>query len=695
MANPVETAIAADHGRSVELAATELLGGLVQPSQYVGELYSIGYETALVQVHDYYRKQVGGIPGLSFLVATRIVPGASIDYRAEDACVVLLRVLDSAPLPAEEEAIRVRVESGQRVSGETGTHWDSEAIMDPSTAHALSFAGVKCRVIGTFYLAPAVGAQAEEDLVLRFGSDISNYYPNRGMKVYRPNGAALGVIANYRDPDRDDLPSDQAVVVGSIRYASTSRPFQGVDDVEVSIMPADLLGAKTALFGMTRTGKSNSTKIILQSVFRLRNNQERPIRVGQLVFDPNGEYANENVQDNHGAIRNLWTETRNRDQTEVVTYGMTPHPNDTTRNLMLLNFYADRDLDTGKQIIDAALVADSAKYIQNFRQVRLSAPAEADRSATTRHRRRALAYRALLSRAGLEVPAGLRPDTHGLFRQELLDAMRAAGGGNSAHYRFCADTLGAAHPTWSAVATAMEYLREFIGDANSGYQAFDQWYVARPGGSGEAWADGDLNKILEMFYYPNGPRQIGIVAPQHSASVTADYAAAIYQHLCQGRLVIVDQSSGDIDLNRSSAERIMWQVFLRNQQCFREGHAPPDVLVYVEEAHNLLPSGSEDETGSVWVRTAKEGAKYRIGMVYATQEVSSVQRNILKNTANWFIGHLNNTDEIRDLSKFYDFADFQNSILRAQDKGFLRMKTLSNLFVVPVQVRRFEVRDAV
>ncbi|MEH2316652.1 hypothetical protein [Nostoc sp.] len=158
---------------SAELTTKDIFTTLIQANQYVGEVYSISYETALVQINDFHRMQVGGIPSLSFLIATRVNPEEAIDYRTEDASALLLRVMDAAPLPNAFEAERVRVEAAQRASREdTYMHWDSQDMMDFQTHQLLSYAGVKCKVIGTFFLDQVSDSEVEDSLVLRFGSDI-------------------------------------------------------------------------------------------------------------------------------------------------------------------------------------------------------------------------------------------------------------------------------------------------------------------------------------------------------------------------------------------------------------------------------------------------------------------------------------------------------------------------------------------
>jgi hypothetical protein len=681
----IEKGITAHRESDKKIEAQKWFQQLIQPENLVGDLYSINYETARVIIHDKHRRDVGGIPSLSFLIASRVDPNDSnIDFKAEDSSFILLRVKDAAALPQDKEAERIRVETAQRISGETNKNWDDASSMDVRTKNLLSFAGVECRIIGTFFLEEN-SQDSEAPLSLKFGSDISNYYPNKGLKVYKPNGKSLELIVNYSENIQG-----KTVKLGQVRYASTNRKYHQIDDVPVYIYPADLLSQKSALFGMTRTGKSNTTKIIAKSVFEMRND-DNPLQIGQIIFDPNGEYANENVQDNNSALKNVWKLLPNGvKENEVVTYGITPHPNDKERILMLLNFYLDENLSIGKEIINSLLADDTTTYIKNFLQVNLEKPDENDISATTRHKRRVLAYRSILARAGFPVPKKLTASTKNLFNKDLLTAMEDSTSDNSVEYKSAAKVFETDNPTLQQLAGAFESLDKFIRE-NKEYKNFENNYVQKSK-SGNTWADEDLKKIIGVFQYANGTRKIGKAVEQHSADTTSDYAEDIYKHLIQGKLVIIDQSTGETELNKSSADRIMNKIFNGNKARFIKGDTDiPEILVYIEEAHNILPYGTDLDTKNIWVRTAKEGAKYRIGMVYATQEVSSIQKNILKNTANWFISHLNNSDETKELSKYYDFDDFVPSIRRAQDKGFLRVKTLSNLFVISVQVDKFQI----
>jgi DNA helicase HerA-like ATPase len=213
--------------------------------------------------------------------------------------------------------------------------------------------------------------------------------------------------------------------------------------------------------------------------------------------------------------------------------------------------------------------------------------------------------------------------------------------------------------------------------------------------SGNEWFDEEARAFVNLLAKKNEKdttiRGYSALVPHkqyHSPKRTAELVDEVYDHLLNGRIVILDLSVGPSTIREEMSLRIAEGIFDKSMQTFISGKFPSHIIVYVEEAHNLI--GRKHELTAPWPRLAKEGAKYRIGLVYATQEPSSVHPNILANTENWFVTHLNNEGELREISKFYDFADFSQSLLRAQDVGFARVKTLSGPFVIPIQIDLFD-----
>ena len=233
------------------------------------------------------------------------------------------------------------------------------------------------------------------------------------------------------------------------------------------------------------------------------------------------------------------------------------------------------------------------------------------------------------------------------------------------------------------------------------FKTFDRDYAAKK--QGRNWSDTHLKGLLRFFDNTRGRAVARNAAVWHAAISADDYADTIVQQVRDGNLVIVDQLLGDPDLNRQAAERIVKRLFGAQQQSFvtpvvhettGEIIKPPHVIIYAEEAHTLLPKSSEDDNTNIWARIAKEGAKFNIGLVYSTQEPSSIQTNILKNTENWFIAHLNNTDETNQLNKFNDFKDFAGSIINVSEAGLIKMRTRSSYFTIPVQMDEFKAPTA-
>ena len=695
--------IAEKHGQ----AGGRLLARLV-PAKAVGQVLLLDYDTATLAVHDYHKERAGGLARGMFLVAGPAPDG-------EDATLVLLRVAgakrlanhtttDEARLTAARDAI------GRELWSEGLTKWIADEI---------SLGGVEARILGTLTFRADEGIQ--------FAEDIANYYSARGAFAWKAEGELLQRIVNltHRGNNLDltelGIPtsSNIRVPVARTRFASADRvdpvnpsPVQ----VRVRIDPTDLLKRRTAFLGMSRSGKSNAMKITAQAVYLLRKTHPE-LRIGQLIFDPNGEYAQDNPQDGRGLHRIHELVGRKR-QGEVETYGMYAPETDPDRRITKINFFgndipvADRtdrqktetaldQLLVGRMIIRDAMSAETTRFTKNFRDANLDVPKNtSDHGVATRYHRAVLVHRAALAAAGFNSPT-VTANLTGLFGKKISEALGSDDNNQSKHagrYKRAGQILAQRNASWDSLRVAFAALDDFINDKKSAYADFEERY--RKGStSGEDWADPRLQSVLSIFRTPNGVRTFQGVMDQHSANTSSDYAEDIVADLEDGKLVIFDQSIGSPELNQNAADRIMRKVFNAQQRAFTSASARKDqweghVLVYVEEAHNLLPhGGGKDVLSTVWARAAKEGGKMNLGMVLATQAPSSVLPEILSETDNWFISHLNSDAEARVVEGYQDFRDFVPQIRRVSEPGFIRLRTLSAGYTVPVQLDRFRLPE--
>ena len=82
--------------------------------------------------------------------------------------------------------------------------------------------------------------------------------------------------------------------------------------------------------------------------------------------------------------------------------------------------------------------------------------------------------------------------------------------------------------------------------------------------------------------------------------------------------------------------------------------------------------------------------KFNIGIVYSTQSPSTVNRDLLSQTENFFIGHLSSSIDTEQLAKIqHAFGQIGDIIMRQRTRGLLHLLTYSHRYVVPVQANRY------
>lgn len=128
-------------------------------------------------------------------------------------------MLGPSPLPNHTDTDRDRFEAAKRAADRPEQR-DNQTTTDQFTLNLLRFAGLRCRILGTFLLRQNDKGSWEE----RFGSDLANFYSGRGMKVYKPDGPLLSTIVNYVNPQHEQRAgSGHRIPIGRVRYAASER----------------------------------------------------------------------------------------------------------------------------------------------------------------------------------------------------------------------------------------------------------------------------------------------------------------------------------------------------------------------------------------------------------------------------------------------------------------------------------------
>ena len=536
-----------------ELASIDILKEGKSEDLFIGRPFSMAYDKSNILISDYWKSRVGGIPQGTFLLAFY-----DNEENVEEA--LLLRALGLQNLPTDTDVISSMIEyykDDLKTSG-AGNQ------LDQFTRYEFSFSGLECRILGTFYRTK----DSKGNPKIEYGADVENFYSAHNYKVYKATSDVLMYISNQRD---SDIPAgnENEFELGNVRYSS-SRRFQDAksENVPVYINPKDLLGKRTALFGMTRTGKSNTVKKIIEATVQIsgkapfkldhkfKSIQEKlepfsengspKFPVGQIIFDINGEYANPNMQDEGTAIYELFSE-------QVTRYSVLEKEG---FEVMKVNFYTQ--IEAGFELICSFLNETTGDYIRSFTAVDLNQPEDSeDRSANTRYERKKAAYLCCLYAAGFQPPAGFRVSFQGnadlnrlVTESSSIDPSRGI-------------SLQDAVTWWTAIWD--NYNNDF----------FTQYQRQH----GHEWADEDLKAILIFLTRKRTPggsanvsgfRKLRDNIKLHTNVSDQSFEEEIIKQLRMGKIVIVDLSQGDPIIQNLYSEKICRRIFSDSMARFIE-----------------------------------------------------------------------------------------------------------------------------
>jgi len=150
-------------------------------------------------------------------------------------------------------------------------------------------------------------------------------------------------------------------------------------------------------------------------------------------------------------------------------------------------------------------------------------------------------------------------------------------------------------------------------------------------------------------------RELNRLLPLHDEKA-GNLFEDVNEALLRKKLVILDLSSMPVPQAMRISERILYRIFSHNLSNLGTKQQSPVIAVF-EEAQNVLNKKAVEAGESIFVRWAKEGRKFGLGLIYITQQPGAIAEEIVSQTDNFFVMHLlskNDVDALIRANRHYD-----------------------------------------
>ena len=230
-------------------------------------------------------------------------------------------------------------------------------------------------------------------------------------------------------------------------------------------------------------------------------------------------------------------------------------------------------------------------------------------------------------------------------------------------------------------------INNYVSDPQRLHRDFSDFWAEMKNKGDEASAKKTISAIKKRIAY-----LIDESKNLHSGSSTL--IEDVFKYLKQGKTVIIDLSLNDNAEASIISTIIVRKLFENNKQFFTEDKKEKviDTVLCVEEAQNVLSDEFVKSNANPFVRVAKEGRKFGLGVIAITQRPSAISEEIRTQAENFFSFYMGNSDDIRALVKSninYDgvIAKF---IQTETIPGNLYMVSANQSFELPLRVTEFE-----